>query len=46
MLHNIDCRIINNQHLIADTFNKYFLSTADVNINNNNNNAHAQTDNE
>jgi hypothetical protein len=33
---NTGGRIINNQQLIADTFNKYFLSTADnVDINNN-----------
>jgi len=33
---HIDCRIINNQQHIADTFNSYFLSIADISINKNN----------
>lgn len=38
---NTDGRIINNQQLIADTFNKYFLSIAE-NVNIINNNAHTR----
>jgi len=38
---NTDGRIINNQQLFADTFNKYFLPTAD-NVNIINNNAHTK----
>lgn len=38
---NTDGRIINTQQLIADTFNKYYLSIAD-NVNIINNNAHTQ----
>ena len=38
---NTDGRIFNNQQLIADTFNKYFLSVAD-NVNIINNDAHTQ----
>ena len=33
---HIDCRIINNQQHIADTFNSYFLSIIDISINKNN----------
>ena len=36
---NIDGKIINNQQLIGNTYNNYFLSKTDnINTNNNNNN--------